>query len=1032
MHLSKEINKALAAVIVAQDGLRDDVEIQRYNNSGAPIFSQEELNNLICDELLFDLRLIGGLYNESTAMRGGAALTRRVLQPGRILTQPRVTRSVLKPDFARTYWGQNMPKSALKINAATRKGANVTNTQRAALSKALQKNSKLRSITAITKNIVPIQQKIKELRLNSKGDSLEFAELVSKLPGFNSFKIKLKTKSLSDIHTLWTMKYNSLLYSLNLLDHITTMARQDKIIITEFIDKTYNTGVRSSIQSLIRNFAGNKAGEHSYPAEEFTNIFVEGAFYNMYPDMPATLLLLRNFKATIRPLEAKQNYALYLLYVEANGLRSKRSLGWYDSMVTAYTNIKPDTKVLLEKIGLEQIFSYREDAFMNFVLTSIRDNIDSPNEYVTHFIGEALSNFEGRPGFDAIKLIRDAGLDAEPYLPRAKGGASLLRSALTRAPLMARTALARPVYARPSAFTRAFATRPPPSDARIQLKDFSDLDTGPSLKKLLPEEAIEKLGLKKMMPIAIVKEIVFKHMVSQGKIAGPNGQIELAALRYKMAALRSGKSSEEKTTMLEGLRAEESRLLALYGEAPVSLRRNKGLVESGQGDEALEMSTSRVESAIGDAKRGLSDPIAIHYAEKNAANEVLEDSADDLCAKSSSMASEAAIEQEVLSSGVEETSRVASVLLGVTPSVGAAAAKESTKVYADLFGKVPPILTTKAGLAASGKALPAEDSAVGLLGQVKAFTPYGRALANLSTNLRVAKKNVDAFRILAINIADEVPAMTTYNKLVDEGLTVILENANKKDVERLLKVFTPQRLIEFKAAMVTMFSRSVIDATTIFNLMVTYIIPRAKYNEKLIDSLISQIRLHPDGAVEEFQKLAGLITGEEVKTLAAAAQAAAKGMGWFKSKTFYTLLLGGGGCTVLFLANYMNTPDLKSFSLAVGDLKNDVLGSLEKNPNYQMATNVGTSVRDSILIQVLKQAPPEPAAVVEPRPTWSDGIMRALGYDSKKSEDRRKFAELGEKTKEVSKDILVKALLAGATAATIAIAQIAVAALFRR
>jgi hypothetical protein len=58
--------------------------------------------------------------------------------------------------------------------------------------------------------------------------------------------------------------------------------------------------------------------------------------------------------------------------------------------------------------------------------------------------------------------------------------------------------------------------------------------------------------------------------------------------------------------------------------------------------------------------------------------------------------------------------------------------------------------------------------------------------------------------------------------------------------------------------------------------------------------------------------------------------------------------------------------------------------------------------------------------------------MGAMGYNPKRPEDRRKFAELGEKTKEVSKDILVKSLLAGATAASVSVAKSAVSELMKK
>ena len=112
----------------------------------------------------------------------------------------------------------------------------------------------------------------------------------------------------------------------------------------------------------------------------------------------------------------------------------------------------------------------------------------------------------------------------------------------------------------------------------------------------------------------------------------------------------------------------------------------------------------------------------------------------------------------------------------------------------------------------------------------------------------------------------------------------------------------------------------------------------------------------------------------------------------------------------------MNTPDMKSFALAIGDAKNDMVGGLEQNPSYQKMAAVGTSLRDGILVKVLQQLPPVAAAsepVLATKPTWYGFFMKRLGYNPDKSEDRRKFAELGPQAAAIGKDVLVKGLIAG-------------------
>jgi hypothetical protein len=579
----------------------------------------------------------------------------------------------------------------------------------------------------------------------------------------------------------------------------------------------------------------------------------------------------------------------------------------------------------------------------------------------------------------------------------------------------------------------AFSTRPPPLNRRFTLKNFKNMNTGTALKKGLSNNVLRELGLLKRQPVPVVKSKVFEHYLKHDKIRGLPGQIELAAVRYAIEAKTAAKGNAGE---IAELREKEAELLAKHGEnssvsrGEFEMKSNFGHTDAAEEQEMRDISSratevsSRVIKSEKAASRGKEDVAETMFAEKQASEDLAagtEDALESMSAGASASATGAAIEKNMLEAGMAGESRVASLLPGLEKAE--AAAGEAAVMYSTFFGKSGPIIPTKEGLgAAQAEAagfklnVPKDINAVSMLESVKAFTPYGMALGKLSGNLRLAKKNVDAFRVLAINIADESAAMVKYNNLVDNGLKVILENSTQVQISKLITVFNPQRMIEFKSAMVTLFSHSITDATTVFNIMITNIIPRAKYNEKLIDSLIAQIRIHPEGAVAEFQKLSGMVLAEEVKTLAATAQAIQKGSGWFRIKSFYTMLLGAGGATVLFLANYMNTPDMKSFALAIGDAKNDMVGGLEQNPSYQKMAAVGTSLRDGILVKVLQQLPPVAAAsepVLATKPTWYGFFMKRLGYNPDKSEDRRKFAELGPQAAAIGKDVLVKGLIAG-------------------
>ena len=598
---------------------------------------------------------------------------------------------------------------------------------------------------------------------------------------------------------------------------------------------------------------------------------------------------------------------------------------------------------------------------------------------------------------------------------------------------------------------RSFATRPDPKNVRLSLVDFDALETGPSLKARLSPEALKELGLAgRTKSVAALKASVFKRLVAEDRIRGQPGMIELAGVRFAIKAAETAKGAEGE---LSQLKAREAELVAKYGDETAaervnaSSRVNVGSFNASEEEigalagRASEVRT-KVLGKLGSSGGRSGDHIAALHTEKavlESAEASTEDSAVELCAQSAGMATEAAIEKEVLQAGAGAPSKIAAGILGVDAVTSGAAAAEAGAMYSRAFGKGgQQFVPTAEGLAAAGPKtraiVPPEQSAVGMLEYVKSYTPYGMALQKLSGNMRLASKNVEAFKVLAVNIVDEGAAQAKYNGLVDAGLKVILENSTRAEIVQITKVFNPQRMLEFKSAMVTLFSHSVTDATTVFNMMVTYIIPRAKYNEKLIDSLISQIRLHPGGAIAELQKLAGLITAEEVKTLAASAQAVAKGSGWFRIKSFYTALLAGGGAVVLFLANYMNTPDMKTFAATVGDAKNDLLGELEKSPSYQSAAEVGGRVRDGILLKVMGQVPAEMAKNdafsaalagvnlpngLKPKRTWYEYMMVSFGYNPVKSEDRRKFKELGTKAATYTGGAIAAALVQG-LASTIA------------
>jgi len=747
-----------------------------------------------------------------------------------------------------------------------------------------------------------------------------------------------------------------------------------------------------------------------------------------------------------------------------------------DEMLKDITDdmLKNDNEI---NAALAYFHEQREKSFLNIVEELVVKNqllintkhIDGT--YIKGFVENMCGkSFEWRVGFDPAKEIRDrigiksiGGIDRnfiEQYLPKTAEKLQQTRSAVGRSTVgQTKTALA---TSSPGQTTRWMSTsRPAPLDARISIKDFQSETQGDRLRAMVPANLHASLGVPgKGSPVPVVKEVVFKYLVATGKVNAPAHEIELQLIRFKIAAKERVKTYPKKAEDLALLRAQEAELLAKHGE-------NKSLPRSAPADAAIPsgdallgieeqtvqnlgytapQSTKAVINSEEQASQLAKTQIEKLLAEKAAAEKLAESSKAKpslgetknkqdgiaLSADSAAASTAAKLESEVFVAGTGSPSKVnipevQGYEKPTLPQI-TAASDEAALAYSRIHGKSEVPLLTREGMkgAADAQGIVATlidpvKSAVSLIEVIKAYTPYGMSLRRLKTMLKISPANIERFGVFARDLAEQPMAIAKYNELVETGLKLILENATRVQINKLITVFTPQRLIEFKTAMTGVFSHSIQDATTVLNIMVTQVIPGSKYNAQLIDALIFEMRAHPQNAVTALQTMTKQVLGEEIKTLAASAQALEKGMGWFKSKTYYTLLLGGGGASVLFLANLANIPDLKIFSEKVSDKVSDIYKDIEEDPRYENVKEVSRKIRDAILVDLLGQVPPPPPEPAEPvRAEWSDSIMSALGYDPKKAADRRKFAEMAQKVKEVAANTAITAGTAAVAAAVAA------------
>lgn len=350
-------------------------------------------------------------------------------------------------------------------------------------------------------------------------------------------------------------------------------------------------------------------------------------------------------------------------------------------------------------------------------------------------------------------------------------------------------------------------------------------------------------------------------------------------------------------------------------------------------------------------------------------------------------------------------------------------APEIFDFFRKLIGKGDPVILNRGGLAEAEAAfvgnkaprVPRENNATNLMEVIKSWTPYGRALRRLGNMMKVGNKNIRSLKFQDPEIIHELRAIKEFGTKVDEGLEIILEHANRKDILQLITVFTPKRLLNFKAAMIKVFAFSVDVGTSILHLMLTKIIPGKQFNVANIDNLIHIMRFNPQGAREAALKLIEQDVVRQGDLQMGFAMNFEKGKGLFGAKAMFNILFAAGGAAVLFLACLNNIPDIKALGMALQDMKDD------NNLNFQEMQQRAKLLRDAFVVDVLRQVPPEveaaaPASASAALPkvrTWTDYTMEQIGLNPEVAADRRRFAELSAASWKHAGDVAKAAAVAG-------------------
>jgi hypothetical protein len=144
--------------------------------------------------------------------------------------------------------------------------------------------------------------------------------------------------------------------------------------------------------------------------------------------------------------------------------------------------------------------------------------------------------------------------------------------------------------------------------------------------------------------------------------------------------------------------------------------------------------------------------------------------------------------------------------------------------------------------------------------------------------------------------------ITNFEEQAIQMLDIILVHTTREEALKMAEVFTPNRMRRLKQALFNIFLISPNSAKQILDAFISDIVPRsALYSPGSIDSIITTMQTTPDEVIDKIKSESGYIAASQRDLANQTRIAEAKGMGWFRARAFYTLLLGGLGGVALFI-----------------------------------------------------------------------------------------------------------------------------------
>lgn len=228
--------------------------------------------------------------------------------------------------------------------------------------------------------------------------------------------------------------------------------------------------------------------------------------------------------------------------------------------------------------------------------------------------------------------------------------------------------------------------------------------------------------------------------------------------------------------------------------------------------------------------------------------------------------------------------------------------------------------------------VPQYKNAAELFEVVRTFSPYGfimnSYIKQIERRLQPNATTIARGRFIHGEQAIKNVNVTGYTKLLENGLHVILEHSRYSDVKRILEVFTPELLSEFKIAMMIVFRTNPIDAHIIFELVLVQVIGSISSIRdtlsvrELFRRIISEMHgVKPrDGVIAVLKD----IHDKQISAALANVVSESRKLHSFTGKILYAfirrLLQIGAGGVVLFLLSYMGISSKDDLQRVIQDI----------------------------------------------------------------------------------------------------------------